>query len=128
MAQFLNDSMDENNMKVQFVETSIEYFASHDVRHARRKTGVIDTENFIVTPSSVLPVIKLSESLYSGYFDSHRHLFVGQDIGFGIKVTVPKSNQQVDISYKKYALENKKDSTESTEFDDPQQRMKKYGF
>ena len=130
VAQFLNDSTDESEMKVQFVESSIDYLSAHDLRYNTRKTGVIDTDNYKVTPGSVLPIIKLSEPSYLGYFDTHRSLFIGQDTGFGLKVTDTKSNQQADAgsNRNKFGLESKEDSTDSDESNTTQQRMKNYGF
>ena len=90
----------------------------------------MNTDTFTITPSTMLPVIKLSEPSYLGYFESHRGLFIGQDTGFGLKVTVAKPNQQTDSgSHKnKFGLESKEDSTDSTTTDTTKQRMKNYGF
>jgi hypothetical protein len=65
-----------------------------------------------------------------GYFESHRGLFIGQDVGFGLKVTVAKPNQQADAnSHKnKFGLESKQDFTDSTSTDTINKRMKNYGF
>lgn len=130
VGHFLSEDTDENNMKVQFVEMSVEFLCSHDRRKNNRKTGRINTDTFTVTPSTMLPVIKLSEPSYLGYFESHRGLFIGQDTGFGLKVTVAKPDQQADSnSHKnKFGLESKEDPTDSTVSDASQQRIKKYGF
>lgn len=130
VGQFLSDDTDENNMKVQFVEMSVEFLSAHDQRKNSRKTGRINTDTLTVTPSTMLPVIKLSEPSYLGYFDSHRGLFIGQDTGFGLKVTVAKTNQQADAnSHKtKFGLESADGSTDSDSSDTTKQRMSKYGF
>ena len=130
VGHFLSEDTDENNMKVQFVEMSVEFLCSHDRGKNNRKTGRINTDTFTVTPSTMLPVIKLSEPSYLGYFESHRGLFIGQDTGFGLKVTVAKPDQQADSnSHKnKFGLESKEDPTDSTVSDASQQRIKKYGF
>lgn len=130
VGQFLSDDIDENNIKVQFVEMSVEFLSGHDQRKNSRKTGRMNTDTFTITPSTMLPVIKLSEPSYLGYFDSHRGLFIGHDTGFGLKVTVAKPNQQADTnSHKnKFGLDSKDDSTDSAAADTTQQRMRNYGF
>ena len=130
VGHFLSDDTDESNMKVQFVEMSIEFLCSHDRRKNNRKTGRINTDTFTITPSSILSVGKLREPSYLGYFESHRGLFIGQDVGFGLKVTVAKPNQQADAnSHKnKFGLESKQDFTDSTSTDTIKKRMKNYGF
>ena len=130
VGQFLSDTTEEDKMKVQFVETSIEYFSAHDCRYNSRKTGVIDIHGCKVTPASTISIVKLSEPSYLGYFDSHRGLFIGQDTGFGLKVSVAKSNQQTDVNANKnkFGLNNELDENVSPPSDSAQQRMKNYGF
>lgn len=128
VGQFLSDDIGEDKMKVQFVDASIDYFSAHDLRYNSRKTGIIDTNNYMVTASSALPIVKLSEPSYLGYLQSHRNLFVGQDTGFGLKVTVEKNQTDAASHKNKFGLENRDDSPDSTTSDTTQQRMSKYGF
>ena len=130
VGQFLGDGIEKKDMKVQFVEMSIEFLCAHDLRKSNPKIGRINVDTFAITPSKMIPVIKLSEVSYLGYSDSHRGLFVGQDTGFGLKVTVAKPNQQADTnSHKsKFGLVGKEDYTDSATSDTTQQRMKNYGF
>lgn len=130
VAQFLNDSMNESEMKVQFVESSIDYFSAHDIRQNARKNGVIDTDNYTVTAASALPTVKLSEPSYLGYLESHRNLFVGQDVGFGLKVSAAKNKKQADSdsAKSKFGLDVKEESSDSSENDATEQRLKMFGF
>lgn len=130
VGQFLNENMKEDNVQVQFVEMSIEFLFAHYQRKENKKTGYINTTTFEITPLTTLPVIKLSEPVYLGYFDTHRSYFVGYDIGFGLKVASAKTNNRkdVDLYKKKFGLDCniKQDDFDTSDFS--QQRMKKYGF
>ncbi len=130
VGQFLSDTTDEASMKVQFVEMSVEFLSAHDQRKNNQKAGLINTDTYAITPSSSLLIVRLSEPSYLGYFDSHRSLFIGQDTGFGLKVTVSKQNNQTETNSHKnrFGLDDKDNQADSTATDPAKQRMKNYGF
>ena len=128
VGQFLTDDTEESKMKVQFVEMSIDFLSAHDIRQNNRKSGVIDTNRCIVTPSTTLPTVKLTEPSYLGYFDTHRSMFVGQDMGFGLKVSATNSQADQKGNNSRFGLKST-DSPDSTDKTDPiRDRMKKFGF
>lgn len=128
VGNFLSENINENN--VQFVEMSIEFLCTYNFKKNNQKIGCINIDTFAIMPLTTLSVMKLSKPSYLGYFDSHRELFIGQDTGFGLKVTDMRSNKQVENSYhkNKFGLEDKEKLADSTLSDAAQQRMKNYGF
>ena len=130
VGQFLNDNSSENNTKVQFVEMSVEFLSAHDCHKDGKKTGRINTDTFIIAPSTVMPEISLKEPSYLGYFESHRYLFIGYDIGFGLKVASAQSKKHLDTGCHKklFGLDTDNDTLDSDTSDTAQQRMNRYGF
>lgn len=130
VGQFLTDDKDESKMKVQFVEMSIEYLFAHSLEKGGKKNGYINPDTCLITPSINVPIVKLSNPSYLGYFETHRNLFIGQDIGYGLKVSASREKSKIDIdTYKKrFGINNKNYQTNLADNDLIQQRMIKFGF
>lgn len=130
VGQFLTDDNNENKMRIQFVEMSIEFLSAHSCNRNGSITGKINTENYFITQSVNISIVKLSEPSYLGYFEIHRSFFIGQDTGFGLKVTVPEKNNEIDISThkSKFGLDDDAGQIATSNNDSAQNRMKKYGF
>lgn len=125
VGQFLNSDSDESKMKVQLLEMSIEFLSAHSVERNNPKLGVINTQTYSISPFSDIRTVKLSDALYVGYLQTHRYLFIGQDTGFGVKIT--KEDAKSEFQKNKFGVDDINSSIQSEE-DHARERMNKYGF